>query len=159
MITSLTDKQSRELLRSAHLARLGCIVEGEPYITPINYKFEDDFIYSHSLHGKKVDALRKNPRACVQVDRIKSDLYWESVLAFGKYEEVSDRSERESILRNLLKDFPMLTPVESAIAENGHVPEVIIFRIRIERITGVSEGTGSDEFLSIEEKGNGPIAA
>jgi hypothetical protein len=34
----------------------------------------------------------------------------------------------------------MLTPVESAIAIDGSSPEVIVFRIKIERLTGVSEG-------------------
>jgi hypothetical protein len=34
----------------------------------------------------------------------------------------------------------MLTPVESAIAIDGSAPEVIVFRIKIERLTGVSEG-------------------
>jgi hypothetical protein len=33
----------------------------------------------------------------------------------------------------------MLTPVESAIAIDGISPEVIVFRINIERLTGVSE--------------------
>ena len=34
----------------------------------------------------------------------------------------------------------MLTPVESAIAADGPAAEVIVFKIRIERLTGVSEG-------------------
>ena len=159
MITALSEKQSRQLLESAHLARLGCIVDGEPYITPINYKFENDFIYCHSLYGKKVEGLRKNPRACVQVDEIKSDLFWRSVMVFGNYEEVTDSAERETILRNLLREFPMLTPVESALAADGIPPEVIIFRIRIDRITGVAEGVASDEFLLIEDCGGGSFSA
>ena len=151
MITALSEEAARALLKSARLARLGCIVDGEPYITPINYKYEHDFIYGHSLHGKKVEGLRKNPRACVQVDEIKSDLFWRSVMAFGKYEEITEPTERETVLRSLLREFPMLTPVESALAEDGIPPEIIIFRIRIDRITGVSEGVASDEFLLIED--------
>jgi hypothetical protein len=34
----------------------------------------------------------------------------------------------------------MLTPVESSIAIDGYSPEVIVFSINIERMTGVSEG-------------------
>jgi hypothetical protein len=33
----------------------------------------------------------------------------------------------------------MLIPVESAIAADGATAEVIVFKIRIERLTGVSE--------------------
>lgn len=140
MIATLSDSQARELLQSAGVARLGCIVNGEPYITPINYNFEDDCIYSHSLAGLKIAALRSNPRACVQVDEVDSDLHWKSVLAFGNFEEIVKRSERTEILSKLLKRFPMLTPVESAIAGDGGALEVIVFRIRIDRVTGVSEG-------------------
>lgn len=140
MITNLNDEQAHELLKTARVGRLGCIVNGEPYITPINYKFEDDCIYSHSLAGLKIIALRKNPRACIQVDEVESALSWRSVLGFGKFEEITLPSERREILAKLLKTFPMLTPVESAIAEDGSSPEIIVFRIRLERVTGRSEG-------------------
>ena len=139
MITTLNDRQARELLQSARVARLGCIAKGEPYITPINYKFEDDCVYSHSLAGLKIAALRGNPRACVQVDQVDSDLRWRSVLAFGTFEEIVAPSERKEIMSKLLQQFPMLTPVESALIGDGCPPEVIIFRIKIDRITGVSE--------------------
>lgn len=151
MIKALSQQQARQLLQSEHFARIGCIVNGEPYVVPINYTFEDDFIYCHSLPGMKIEALRKNPRACVQVDEIKSDLYWKSVLAFGNYEEIIDPTERESIRKKLLKQFPMLTPVESAVAVDVNPPDIIIFRIRIDRITGLSEGIASNEPLLIDK--------
>jgi nitroimidazol reductase NimA-like FMN-containing flavoprotein (pyridoxamine 5'-phosphate oxidase superfamily) len=145
MITMMSDVQARELLHSAGIARLGCIVNGEPYIVPINYSYEDNCVYSHSLPGVKIRALRENPRACVQVDEIESDLRWSSVLAFGNFEEIVKPGERREIMGRLLKRFPMLTPVESAIAKDGSPPEVIVYRIRIDRMTGVSEGSADVE--------------
>ena len=136
----LTDDETRELFRLAKVARLGCTVNGEPYVVPINCDLEDDSLYSHSLPGLKISGLREDSRACVQVDHIESDLHWRSAIAFGKFEEITRPSERASILNKLLRKFPMLTPVESAIAVDGSAPEVIVFRIRIERLTGVSEG-------------------
>lgn len=159
MIRELHEKEARQLLQSSHLARLGCIVNGEPYVTPINYKYENDFIYCHSLPGLKIEGLRKNPRACVQVDEIKSDFYWKSVLAFGSYEEVVEPTERDLIRKSLIREFPMLTPVESAVADDVNAPEIIIFRIRIDRITGVTEGVPSDQFLFIEDVTNDANAA
>lgn len=159
MINPLSDEKARQLLRSCHFARLACVVNGDPYVVPINYKFENNFIYCHSLLGTKIEALRKYPRACIQVDEIQSDFFWKSVLAFGNYEEVVDPTERDLIRRSLLKEFPMLTPVESAVAEGVNTPEIIIFRIRVDRITGVSEGTGSDEFLLIEDAADGSYDA
>jgi uncharacterized protein len=140
MMKMLSDDEAREVIRVARVARLGCIVNGEPYVVPINCFLEGDYLYSHSLPGLKISGLRENPRACVQVDEIDSDLCWRSAIAFGGFEEVTKSNERADILSKLLRKFPMLTPVESAIAVDGAAPEVIVFRIRIERLTGVSEG-------------------
>ena len=136
----LSNDESRRLFEVTRVARLGCIVNGKPYVVPINCHLEGDCLYSHSLPGLKISGLRQDPHACVQVDEIESDLQWRSAIAFGTYEEVTRPSERSDILSKLLRKFPLLTPVESAIAIDGTPPEVIVFRIRIERLTGVSEG-------------------
>ena len=140
MMKMLSDEEARRLFQFAKVARLGCVVNGEPYVVPINCHLEDDCLYSHSLPGLKISGLRENPRACVQVDEIESDLHWRSAIVFGKFEEVTKANERADVLGKLLRKFPMLTPVESALAVDGTMPEVIVFRIRIERLTGVSEG-------------------
>jgi uncharacterized protein len=140
MMRMLSHEEARQLFQSARVVRLGCIVNGEPYVVPINCHLEGDHLYSHSLSGLKIAGLRENPHACVQVDQIESDLWWRSALAFGNYEEITKPNERAEVLSTLLHKFPMLTPVESAIAIDGISPEVVVFRINIERLTGVSEG-------------------
>ena len=140
MMKMLSQDEARKLFQVSTVARLGCIVNGDPYVVPINCHLEGDCLYSHSLNGLKISGLRENPRACVQVDEIESDLQWRSAIAFGKFEEITKQSERIEVLGKLLKRFPLLTPVESAIAVDGDAQDVIVFRIRIERITGVSEG-------------------
>jgi len=139
MMRTLTNEEARRLLQTVRTARLGCIVNGEPYVVPINCHLQGDYLYSHSLAGLKIAGLRENPRACIQVDEIENDLRWRSAIAFGKYEEITKAGERAEILNTLLHMFPLLTPVESAIAIDGSAPEVIVFRIKIERLTGVSE--------------------
>lgn len=139
MIRTLSNEEARELFQTARVARLGCVVNGQPYVVPINCYLEGDRLYSHSLSGLKISSLRENPRACVQVDQIESDLHWWSAIAFGKYEEITKSNERADVLSKLLRRFPMLTPVESSIAIDGCSPEVVVFSINIERITGVSE--------------------
>ena len=139
MLKMLSNEEARGLFQTARVARLGCVVNGEPYVVPINCHLEGDRLYSHSLSGMKISGLRDNPRACVQVDQIESDLRWRSAIAFGKYEEITKSNERADVLSKLLHRFPMLTPVESEIAIDGYPPEVVVFSINIERITGVSE--------------------
>jgi len=140
MTRTLSEAEARQLISSDKVGRLGCMVDGGPYVVPINYFFDEDSIYSHSMPGLKIDALRKTPRACLQVDEVKDALNWQSVIAFGSFEEISAPEKRSEILGKLLSRFPLLTPVESVLAQDAAPPQSIVFRIRIDRITGVAEG-------------------
>jgi len=140
MTRVLSEAEARNLIAGGRIGRLGCVDNGEPYVVPINYVFEDGSIFSHSLPGRKIDALRAHPRACLQVDQIESDFEWRSVIAYGSFEEIRVPSDRRSVLGKLLGRFPLLTPVESVMARDASAPDSIVFRIRIDRITGVTEG-------------------
>jgi len=139
MFQALSETQTRDLLQTAPVGRLGCIVEGGPYVVPISYIVEGNSIYSHSLAGTKISAMRENPRVCVQVDKIETSLRWTSVLAFGTFEELTDDEERHRVMNKLLYRFPLLTPVESTLARDAGSTEVVVFRIKIDKLTGVAE--------------------
>ena len=140
MMKMLTSDDARRMFERAQVARLGCIVNGEPYVVPINCILEGNYLYSHSLNGLKISGLRENPRACVQIDEIESALCWRSAIAFGKFEEITKADERADVLNKLFKTFPLLTPVESAITVDGIAQKIVVFRIRIDRLTAVAEG-------------------
>lgn len=137
---ALQEGEAIELLSTGKIGRLGCVDNGEPYVVPINYVFKDGNIYSHSLPGRKIDALRAHPRACLQVDQIHNDLEWRSVIAYGDFEEMHTPSDRRAVVSKLLARFPLLTPVESMMAQDASAPDSVIFRIRVDRITGVAGG-------------------
>ncbi|HYX41872.1 MAG TPA: pyridoxamine 5'-phosphate oxidase family protein [Pyrinomonadaceae bacterium] len=139
MIISLNDDEAWALLRKGRLARLGCIADGEPYVVPVNYAAEGACVLIHSLPGRKIRAMRANPYVCLQVDEITDHCHWRSVLAYGTYEEVGNGAERARAMNRLLAAFPQLTPVESRLAADAAAPSPIIFRIRVEQITGLCE--------------------
>jgi nitroimidazol reductase NimA-like FMN-containing flavoprotein (pyridoxamine 5'-phosphate oxidase superfamily) len=65
-----------EVLKVAHVGRLGTCVEGEPYIVPLSFVYDDGRIVFHgALMGKKMDQIAENPKVCFEVD--------ESVLVSG----------------------------------------------------------------------------
>ena len=138
MTKSLTEGEAWSVIKAGRMGHLGCIDQDEPYVVPINYLVADGRIYSHSLPGRKIRALRNHARACLQVDQIRNDFHWQSAIAFGNFEEVNDDLERTAILRQLLDRFPELTPVESHLAREGKW-EVIVFCLRVDRVTGVAE--------------------
>jgi uncharacterized protein len=139
MIRKMSREESQQLLKRGRLARLGCIAHDEPYIVPVNYILEEGSAYIHSLPGRKISAMRNHSRVCLQVDEIESEYIWKSVLAFGEFEELTDISEREPILKRFYLLFPKLTPVESAIAQDAEPPSIIVFRIKIDAISGICE--------------------
>jgi nitroimidazol reductase NimA-like FMN-containing flavoprotein (pyridoxamine 5'-phosphate oxidase superfamily) len=139
MTKFLSEVEARRVISAGKIGHLGCIVKGEPYVVPVNYLLEDGSIYSHSLPGQKIQALRTHPRVCLQVEQIHDDFHWRSAIAFGSFEEIHDELERALALRKLLERFPRLTPVESRVVQDAAPLEVIVFRIRVDRITGVGE--------------------
>ena len=139
MIKRMSEEEARALLRAGRLARLGCVAEGYPYVVPVNYVFDGEFVYSHSLPGRKIDAMRGSPRVCLQVDEVRDETRWKSALAFGTFEELKDKIERERALGLLLSLFPRLTPVESLIIADAAAPAPVVYRVRVERVTGVRE--------------------
>jgi hypothetical protein len=136
-IGKLGDDDALAILSEGSLGRLGCVAAGWPYVVPVNYFFDGEDIYIHTLPGKKVDALRANPRACLQVDEIKDSYNWRSVIAYGTFEEVSNEETRENVLTRLYSRLPHMTPVESQLVKG--MSGTIVFRIRVEDVTGMAE--------------------
>lgn len=61
-----------EIIESCDVCRLGMVDDFGAYIVPMNFGFEDNgglTLYFHcAVEGKKLDLLRKNPRASFEMD-------------------------------------------------------------------------------------------
>jgi uncharacterized protein len=49
---------------------LGCCRDSKPYVIPVNYFFDDEVVYIHSMPGRKIEIMRANPHVCLQVDEL-----------------------------------------------------------------------------------------
>ncbi|WP_367118911.1 pyridoxamine 5'-phosphate oxidase family protein [Mesorhizobium sp.] len=83
-------------LAASGVGRLACVRDGMPYVVPISFVYDDGHIYSFSLIGHKVWAMRGHPQVCFEVDEIRSPRSWWSVIAFGRYEELSEAGPRQN---------------------------------------------------------------
>ncbi len=142
-IEDLSQEQMTNLLESEQVAHLGCHNKDEVYVVPITYAIDDGYIYMHSKNGKKIDIMRKNPSICIQVDNIKDYCHWKSIIAHGRFEELSDleaaRAMHILIRKTLRKQNHKVSSLEfdyEALLEKS-----IIFRMRIEKLTGRFEQT------------------
>jgi nitroimidazol reductase NimA-like FMN-containing flavoprotein (pyridoxamine 5'-phosphate oxidase superfamily) len=89
MLGTLTRRQIEEVLRAGTIGRLGMSADGKAYVVPITYVYDGDSVYGHTTVGQKVRMMRKNPEVCFETDDIKDMANWRSVIAQGRYEELS----------------------------------------------------------------------
>ena len=99
-IEELTRKASLDFLAGSRLGRLACANQSQPYVTPFYFAYHDQWIYSFSTVGRKIEWLRANPLACVEVDDTKNFEEWTSVVVSGWYMELTKTVEGQA-----LRDF------------------------------------------------------
>lgn len=98
-MNELTQEQCRELVEQSSIAHLAVISEGEPYVTPISYVIVGDALCIRTEPGRRIRALKENPRVCVEVshyDDATGD--WESVVMWGDAEFVDDPGETQEVV-------------------------------------------------------------
>ena len=145
MLGKLNETEIENLLKQQVIGRVACYADGDLYIVPVNYVYDGHFIYSHSAMGKKIEMMRKNPQVCFEIDEIKDMFRWKSVIAWGRFEEITGLQEKEQAMQRLIhrimpfSDKPNDHP-SHGIAEKesdiGTQVELIIYRIRVEKKTG-----------------------
>nr|WP_321413341.1 pyridoxamine 5'-phosphate oxidase family protein [uncultured Allomuricauda sp.] len=83
--------QCEQLLEDNYVGRLAYISENEPHVVPSTYFFDKDekFIICFASNGHRVNALREYNKVSFQVDRILSFRHWESVQAYGIFQELT----------------------------------------------------------------------
>ena len=142
LINEIKESECREVLTRASVGRLGCALNDQPYVVPVGIACESDFIYVFSTLGQKIKWMRENPKVCVQVDEIKSQSDWISVIANGEYEELPDpkrADERDHARRILEKGHQWwLNPLaERRIQLRDQEIKPVFFRIRITAVSGL----------------------
>jgi uncharacterized protein len=142
IIQPLNTEQCRAALASAGFGRLGCARDNQPYVVPIYFAVDDDYVYSFALAGQKLTWMRDNPQVCVEVDRVTGPSDWTSVVVFGRFEELLDTPEyrpARSRAHLLLQGRPMWWEpgaVASVAHKKGSDFTPVFYRIGMERLSG-----------------------
>ncbi|HRS54197.1 MAG TPA: pyridoxamine 5'-phosphate oxidase family protein, partial [Bacteroidales bacterium] len=112
-------KRINYIINKCEVCYVGMIdTQGNPYVLPFNFGYENGLIYLHSgPEGKKIDSLRKNPCVCIvfstdYVLRYTSEnvacsygMKFKSVLAYGKVEFVDNYDDKIRILNVIMKKY------------------------------------------------------
>ncbi len=138
-----------DVLRRGEVARIAMVdAGGGPYVVPVSYALlppeagEPLRIVVHGAReGRKIDALRKDPRVCVEVTVDAATIpaaracdvtvRFRSVIAFGRAAFLEDREGRARALAAIAERYaPGAPPVDE-----GEARKVAIVEIRIEAAT------------------------
>ena len=144
MLGELNTAQIRNVLASQVLGRLACSENDQPYIIPITYTYNGEYIYGQMNEGKKLDILRKNPKVCFEVTLMSDMTNWQSVLVFGEFEELKDQEEEKARYILFNRIFSLMTSStvhtegheEDSKIDDGNRVKNILYRIKIDTITG-----------------------
>jgi len=142
LIHQMTLEECRDVLAQANVARLTCEMDGQPYVVPVNLAYDGSYLLGFATMGLKIDCMRANPLVCVEIDDIKSQNQWMTVLVFGSYEELPDEPEykatrahaHELLQRRAMWWEPACVAVEDRDYPRSLSP--IFYRIHIDRMTG-----------------------
>ncbi len=137
-------QQIEEVLGKQAVGRLGCNYDGVVYVVPISYAYDGEYIYVHTHEGMKMEIMRKNPEVCFQTDNMQSMANWQSVIAWGKFEELEEGEERNQALQKLMgRILPMISSETAHLSalwpfecDNPGLIQGIVFRVLITKKTG-----------------------
>lgn len=146
MTGDLTKEQISNLLSSQMIGRIACCEIQKPYIVPIAYAYDGKDIYCQTTEGKKIQYMRDNPNVCFQIDFTNNISNWQSIIVYGKFEELSEseiKIAREFLLNKIM---PLMTNSkihphehwearEHAVDDSERV-KPIIFKLKIDEISG-----------------------
>lgn len=150
MIGTLTGKEIHDVLSRNIVGRIGCTDGKKTYVVPINYVFNGKDIIAHSLEGMKIQMMRKNPAVCFEVDEMADLTNWQSVIAWGVYQELKDERERYAAMKlfvdrmihmKLSRDAASKTVALEHVHGKPGSSRPVIYRILLHELSGRYEKT------------------
>jgi len=156
MFGKLTSAQIEELLHQQIVGRIACHANGITYVVPVSYAYDGEFIFVRSLEGMKIGRMRKNPEVCFEVDNTRNLSNWQSVVAWGVFQELPAGKERDHAIRCLEdRKLPVLNSETMHIspqwpfpAENESEVQGIIFRVRLMQKSGRYEKSANGYYFA-----------
>jgi nitroimidazol reductase NimA-like FMN-containing flavoprotein (pyridoxamine 5'-phosphate oxidase superfamily) len=143
----IINKQEQEaIIRRCQTCNIAMVdPEGRPYVIPMNFGFDGEYVYFHgSATGKKVDVLKNNQHVCISFSTDHELRYvneevacswsmrYRSVLVYGKAEFVEDQDEKIKSMNMVMSHYTGRKFEYSAPA----VREVMVFRVKVDMMDG-----------------------
>lgn len=145
MLGKLSPEEIESVLSRNVIGRIGTASTGKVYVVPITYVYQDGWVLGHTSEGMKIEFLRSNPECCFEVDEMKSISDWQSVIAWGTFEELQGEAANQVMQTLVAKLSPMVPSETSHATRMGPMPShrtstqqgnPIVYRILLREKTG-----------------------
>ncbi len=141
-------KDIEQIIKEAHVCRLGMFDGEMPYIVPMNFGYSDNTLYFHSaLSGRKIEILNKNPDVCFEIDIpgevIKSkeacswSMNYRSVIGEGRVQFIKDTSEKIDAFNIIMNQY---SEKDNWEFKEKMFEKTLIFKVKIENISAKRSG-------------------
>ena len=131
------------IIRRSTVCRLGMSDDGQPYVIPMSFGYQDGAVYFHCApEGRKIEILRKNPRVCIEFDvdcllktgdsACKWGFHFNSAIAFGVAAIIEDSTEKQAVLDIIMRQYSgdVFMYSESAL------DKIVVIRVNVTELTG-----------------------
>ena len=137
-IEAMSKGEIQALLLRVGFGHLGCTRDGHPYVVPMHYAYDSQYLYFLTTEGTKTEYMAANSEVCFQVEEITDSNYWRSVMVIGHAERLTVEEQKEKALTLLKERNPTLTPALNVtkIAAWKRFTHEAVYRIRPQALYG-----------------------
>ncbi len=143
MFGQLNEEQVEQLLQRQYVGRIGCTANSIVYVVPVGYAYDGTSVYAHSLEGMKMAMMRENPEVCFEVDDTSDISNWQSVIGWGRFEELEGEERVEAIKLLAKRNIPVAASTTAKLVPEypfypGDFNEIegIVYRIKLAKKGG-----------------------
>lgn len=105
-----------EILRAGRVAHVAYVLDGQPYVLPFTYDYEDGTLYLHgSFASRTLKTLRSGTPVCVEVmmldglvasrDALNHSMNYRSAVVFGVAKPVKDEADKRAIFERMTRRY------------------------------------------------------
>lgn len=135
-------------IKSAKVCHLAMSDGKEPYIVPLSFGYDGHALYFHGKStGKKIKILKKNNRVSFEFtidvkvkesdNPCKWNMYYKSVVGFGKAIFLKNLEEKKEGLKNIIKQY---SPKKFKLPEKT-IEKITVIKVEIENISSKTAPT------------------
>ncbi|MGD2101746.1 MAG: pyridoxamine 5'-phosphate oxidase family protein [Acidimicrobiia bacterium] len=141
----ISREEALAVLDEVPVVHLGTVDDGLPYVTPMSFVVEDEAIFLRTVAGKKLDALKENPKVCLEASRYDSGTGdWESVIIRGTASVIEDAQVKERTVSLLFSKYEQVmgSPLSRPGRPQLDASRVHVVQVSFDEVTGMTSGKG-----------------